>query len=407
MSNATARTLRASESMADLELLWPGGARRLSRRPGRSPSLLILPTRRSPRLLVPSATPGAASMLARHSTSRRQRLAQRVLASSVSTGLLPLLPVWRLVPDDSRPDAVAIEDHVRAHIPHAVGVGVLLGPPRANAKPVLRVFDRSGKTIAFGKVGHTALSVALVRRETEVLLDLARRPFVDIVSPTVLHAGQWQGLEVLLMTALAASQAGAPSWDLPLAAMYELAERDRTDPKPVGGSDYLADLSTRVAELPADRSLTVMFDRVAQHTAATELGFGRWHGDWAPWNMGAPNMGAAAGPLPVWDWERSRAGVPLGFDIVHFVLQRELGRGSDAPATAAALLGVAGDALGRWYATSEQRQATVLLYLTEIVARYAADAGQSPTPALRHRLRTIAAVYSVIIGHQKESHVDA
>jgi hypothetical protein len=401
MSDAT-RTLRASTSMAELELLWPRGARRLSRRPGRSPSLLILPTRRSPRLLVPSASPGAASMLARYSTNRRQRLAQRVLARSVSTGLLPLLPVWRLIPDDSRSDAVDIEDHVRAHVPEAVSVGVLLGPPRANAKPVLRVFDRAGRTIAFGKVGHTPLSAALVRRETEVLLDLQREPLTELVSPTVLHSGEWHGLEVLLMTALAPPHRGAPSWELPLAAMYELAQRRCSEPTPVGGSVYLADLAARVADLPAHRGLTRMFDRVSQDTAATELAFGRWHGDWAPWNTGS-----ATRPLPVWDWERSRDGVPVGFDVVHFVLQQQLVQRADASTTAAALLRLAGDALGRWYATTAQREATVLLYLTEIVQRYAADAGQAPTAALRHRLRTIADVYSVIIGHQKESHVDA
>jgi hypothetical protein len=111
--------------------------------------------------------------------------------------------------------------------------------------------------------------------------------------------------------------------------------------------------------------------------------------------------------VQLWDWERSRAGVPLGFDIVHFVLQEQLVAHADAATTAAALLRVGGEALGRWYAKSQQREATVLLYLTEIVARYVADAGLVPTSALRGRLRTIEAVYSAILGHQKESYVDA
>ena len=313
-----------------------------------------------------------------------------------------MLPVWRLAPAPAGSGGAAIEDHVRSHVPEAGAVGVLLGPPRANAKPVLRIFDRAGTTIAYGKVGHDEFSAGLVRAETAVLLELRRRPMLALEFPTVLHAGEWQGLEVLLMTACKGASEGMPSWELPLAAMYELAEADRTEARTVRGSEYLADLGARVARLPDSRNLAVMYDRVARHTAATELAFGRWHGDWAPWNMGS-----AAGRVQLWDWERSRDGVPLGFDVVHFVLQQQLVAGADPATTAAALLRVAGDALCRWYDRSDQREATVLLYLTEIVARYAADAGPAPTEALRHRLRTIDAVYSAILGQPKESHVDA
>jgi hypothetical protein len=398
----TARTAAAADRLVAHNLLWPDGARRLTRRPGRSSALLVLPTLRSPRMLVPASAPGAESMLVRFSKSRRHLLAQKVLSGSVRTGVLPLLPVWRLAPAPAGSGGAAIEDHVRTHVPEAAAVGVLLGPPRANAKPVLRIFDRAGTTIAYGKVGHNDFSASLVRAETAVLLELRRRPMVTLESPTVLHAGQWQGLEVLLMTACIGTHGGMPTWELPLAAMYELAERDRTDPRTVRGSDYLADLGARVARLPDNQNLAVMFDRVSRHTAATELGFGRWHGDWAPWNMGS-----ASGRVQLWDWERSRDGVPLGFDVVHFVLQQQLVAGADPATTSAALLRVGGDAMDRWYDRPDQREATVLLYLTEIVARYAADAGPAPTEALLHRLRTIDAVYSAILGQSKESHVDA
>jgi hypothetical protein len=398
----TARQTGASEKLAVLPLLWPGGTRRLTRRPGRSESLLVLPSLRSPRMLVPSSAAGAESMLVRYSRSRRHLLAQQVLSRSVRTGLLPLLPVWRLTQTAKQSPGAAIEEHVQAHVPQAVALGVLLGPPRANAKPVLRIFDRAGNTIAYGKVGHTPLSAALVRRETDVLLGLRHRPMVALEIPAVLHSGEWHGLDVLLITALTGMQGGAPSWELPLAAMYEVADGERTEPMPVRGSDYLADLRARVGGLPDNQGLAVMFDRVARHTAATELAFGRWHGDWAPWNMGS-----TPGRVQLWDWERSRAGVPLGFDIVHFVLQEQLVARADPATAAAALLRVGGAALGRWYDQTQQREATVLLYLTEIVARYVGDAGLAPTSALRDRLRTIESVYSVILGHQKESYVDA
>ena len=84
------------EVLGVVSTLWPLGERRPTRRPGRSASLLVLPSRRSPRLLVPARTPGAALMLRRHSNSRRQRLAQEALVWGLRCGVLPFLPVTRM-----------------------------------------------------------------------------------------------------------------------------------------------------------------------------------------------------------------------------------------------------------------------------------------------------------------------
>ena len=66
--------------------------------------------------------------------------------------------------------------------------------------------------------------------------------------------------------------------------------------------------------------------------AGTRLAFGTWHGDWGPWNLRA-----TAGPLLVWDWERSADGVPLGFDLLHFGYQTALQGLGRPPAEAAAV----------------------------------------------------------------------
>lgn len=389
-----------------LDLLWPGGGRRLSRRPGGAPALLVLPARRAPRMLVPTGVPGAETMLWRHSRSRRQRLAQQALARGVRSGLLSWLPLWRLAPGPGGPDGAAIEDHVRTHLPDAASVGVLLGPPRANAKPVLRVFDHAGRTIAFGKVGHAPLSAALVRREAEVLRELGRAPFSTLELPTVLHAGRWQGLEVLLMTALDTPRRGAPSWDLPLDAMYELADRDRREPGTVDGSSYLRGLSERVAALPrtgAGPAVVAMLEHASARTGGTEVAFGRWHGDWAPWNMASRSA-----RVGLWDWERSTVDVPLGFDVVHFALQGLLSRGGPSPVDAPRLLDLTRVPLRRWCRSREQVEATVALYLVEIVVRYTADAGDQPSAALRNRLSRITGIFSQIADHRpEESYADA
>ena len=417
--------MRASVTPADpgrpelpaVAALWPAGYHRLTRRPGRSPALLVLPSRRSPRMLVPTGVAAAGAMLRRHSTGRRQRLGQQVLARGVRSGLLPWLPLWRLVPTAGGGGIDSIEDHVRDALPAAAAVGVLLGPPRANAKPVLRVFDADGRTLAFGKVGYTELSRALVRREGRILRELAGTRFTCLEVPSVLHAGPWGELEVLLLTPLGSSGddpgKAAPrpvptSWELPLAAMVELAEHGGVTREAVASSAYFAGLRQRVDAVPpsARGALECLLGDVSRRAGAVVLGFGRWHGDWAPWNMGGgPRPGR---PVQVWDWERSQPGVPLGFDVVHFLLQREFGRATPQERVTQPLLGTGSRTLERWCPEQESVEATILLYLLDILARYRTDVGGGPTPQLQARVATLEGVAAAIIAdHPRRPRADA
>ena len=357
-------------------------------------------------MLVPTGVPSAATMLARHSRSRRQRLGQAVLSRGVSSGVLSLLPVWRIVPHGDGTGEASIHGYVRAHLPAAASVGALLGPPRANAKPVLRIFDDNGRTIAFGKVGHTDLAGALVRHEHQVLQELRGAGFTHLELPKVLHCGTWRGLDVLLLEALASSDRAQPSWELPASAMYELAEHADVTSAGVGDSSYLRRLRERGAGLPPASPVHDYLEVVTRRTAHTQLSFGRWHGDWAPWNMG---MGSD--PVPLWDWERSQVDVPLGFDFVHFILQEGFKDRDGAPAAVAAVRERSAAALTRWYRDREQVDATVLLYLCEILTRYVADGGADPAPALRTRIKTIMTMFSlfpdIADNTAKESHADA
>jgi hypothetical protein len=355
-------------------------------------------------------------MLARHSRSRGQRLGQAVLSRGVRSGVLSMLPVWRLVPhDDGAGQSSSIQSYVRTHLPAAAYVGALLGPPRANAKPVLRIFDDNGATIAFGKVGHNELAGALVRHEHEVLLELQDGGFRHLELPKVLHCGTWRGLEVLLLGALASSPRAQASWELPESAMYELAEHADVTTARVGESSYFRRLRDRAAALPPSSPVHEHVAFVGRRTARTLLSFGRWHGDWAPWNMGR-----GADPVPLWDWERSQRDVPLGLDVVHFILQAEFKDRADAAAAAAAVHEASAAALARWYHDMEQVDATVLLYLCEILTRYVTDGGADPAPALRTRIETIIEMLSFLARSRenpgkpdstdntaKESHADA
>ena len=56
---------------------------------------------------------------------------------------------------------------------HELVVGVHLGPPRANRKPVLAVADRHGTLLAFAKCGVDPLTDRLVAHEAAALRHLA------------------------------------------------------------------------------------------------------------------------------------------------------------------------------------------------------------------------------------------
>jgi len=316
--------------------------------------------------------------------------AQEILALGHRGRLLRKAPLWRLAPTSQHPAAGSVEAVIREHLPSAAFVGVLLGPPRANAKPVLQVFDAAGATVAFGKVGHNELTQQLVRAEAATLATLHGTPFRHVRVPAVLHAGSWRGGELLLMSTMASSQSRMSSWTPPLDAMAEIAEHGGVSHHDVEQSPYLLDLRERVRALPtSDASLSSLVEQVAERHAGTVLGFGRWHGDWAPWNMGLQSDHAE-----VWDWERSRAGVPLGFDLVHFLVQREFHQGADADQLERSLNAQVPAALARWYDTDEQVNATIALYVLEILERYAADSGDSPTARLKNRMATLMAIVS-------------
>lgn len=385
---------RWHQSLPTVAPLWPGASRRSSRGLGRSPALLVLPTKRSPRVLVPADVKAAGTMLLRHDSGALRRLSREALALGMRGGLLRWLPISRLVPGEDGDATATIEDVARQHVPKAARVGVLLGPPRANAKPVLQVFDHAGRTVAFGKIGHNELAAELVRREAAVLLELGKRQFTHLEAPKVIYSGRWEGLEVLFLTPLSPSPRGSGSWVLPAAATYELAESSGPQFTAVGDSPYVTDLRERAARVDAERMTPLLgpaLDELSAQFGDTILGFGRWHGDWAPWNMGRHDA-----RVQVWDWERSQAGVPLGFDVVHFALQREFRQRAGAAQAADVLLRIAQQTLSRWYKRPDELEATVLLYLVEILQRYILDAGERPTTRMRSRLAVIQTMISTV-----------
>ncbi len=151
----------------------------LGRRPaGGAADYLVLPSPSQPQLLVPLAPAGADLVLERRSRTLPSRLAKTMVAAGIRAGILRVLPVRRLTVGDPALDELV------GWLGGRPGdrLGVLVGPPRANRKPVLRLLARDGSTTAFAKLGATPVTAALVRSEAAALA--ARRGArVDVRAP--------------------------------------------------------------------------------------------------------------------------------------------------------------------------------------------------------------------------------
>jgi len=361
-------------------LLWPAPTTVTlgrDRQPGARRSYLILPSLARPRLLVPRRTRRAAGGAVRgygEQSSAARRVAVRLAAAALTAGAGDPLLRDRL----EVTGVDTIEDHLARELGRPVLVSLHLGPARANRKPVLQLLDPGGGTVGFAKVATTALAGRLVAAETETLRTLARAGLTRLTPPRVLSAGPWRGLDILVQSPLPVRQPRRPAPARLAAATAEVAAVGGITTQPLDGP-YLAGLRERVAALPAGPArdgLAAALDEL--RPAGTALRIGSWHGDWTPWNTAV-----VADTVLAWDWERFAAGVPVGFDALHYDLQpRALGRVDAAGAAAADSVRRAPELLAPLGVPAGSAPAVAVLYLVEILTRYVGD-GQARWDAWR------------------------
>lgn len=203
-----------------------------------------------------------------------------------------------------------------------------LAPGRPNSKPVVQVVSRSGEVLAFAKFGWESLTKRLIRSEANTLRTLSREVHDSPIHvPDVLHSGEWNGLETLIVAPLKGM--GRTPWrseDEVVDAEIALA---RIAP---GGHARLSDSAfwerirgdvSRLANLLEPAAAQVMVsatDWLEREWGDSDLWLGRSHGDWIPPNISIRRDGG----FNVWDWERSEADVPLGVDTLQFILFDEM-----------------------------------------------------------------------------------
>ncbi len=270
--------------------------------------------------------------------------------------------------------ATSEQDSLGVLLAHVVGepsvIGVHLGPPRANRKPILQVVGRSGHTRAFAKVGINDLTRSLVADETAALTALAEVSFARLQVPRIVYAGEWRDHQLLVLAPVPTS-GGSERPALLRRAMVELCDAFGSSEQTLAASGYWEDLGSRVAGLQglsADGLRAAMTD-LRDPASRTRLRFGSWHGDWTRWNMSY-----ARDQVVAWDWERFASGVPAGFDAFHYELQTLVRQRELTPRTALqATLARAGTIMSPFGVPPESAGLVVAAYLLEIGSRYLHD----------------------------------
>ncbi len=327
--------------------------------------LLVVPNARSVRLLVPEQRRAAAAAMRRYSAA----ISTRELVKRLLVGGALRVTGGRLLPDRVRiagPAGESLQSHLGDVLGERVSVSVGIGSVRANRKPVLGVFDRQGRAVAYVKVGDSPVATANVRREADALATVGARTWAVLEPPALLHSGSWNGMHVLVISALSSSpwQGRKSEWRIPDAAMAELAGAFDKGPmalaetpmwrRCLGALDLLFDQEMQT-------KLASALDRVADGVGDRSVQVGAWHGDFTPWNMARRR-----GRVQLWDWERFETGVPVGLDRMHYavnVMTRR--RGFDAAAITEGLsIG------GATMVPLATRDAIAAAYLVSLACRY-------------------------------------
>ncbi|WP_122816506.1 hypothetical protein [Nocardioides pantholopis] len=360
-----------------------------SRRPGRGDAWLVLPSAARPRLLVPAGPGGARLTAQRLARGPRARVTRAAATAVVRRGAALPLPRLRVadpgLAELRRWLAPAGAD------PERCVLGVLLGPPRANRKPVLVLLDGTGQPLCYAKAGVGALSTGLVRAETRALASVAAMGLRSLRVPRVLRTGRWRGLELLATSPLAGRGSLRHPADLPVRATRELMAHGVRRDRPLGASAILAPDRIAAPPVPGLPALAGLRERLLAVAGDRRLPLGAAHGDWTPWNL------ARSGDLvEAWDWERFETDVPQGLDAVHFAASAV---DHDAPARAEERL--LRDLPGQLAACGvDPALARTLLctYLLHICGRYVRDLALEPTASVERRTRWAARLLTDQVG---------
>lgn len=353
------------------QVVWPTAGRievTRSRRPGpQARDYAVLPRPAVPRWFLPADAPAAGAALVGQERGVRRAVVQGLVAAHRGR-LVRRLPVRRLrVTAGHEGSLVAlVEDVVGA----GTEVAIRLGSWSHARSIVVRVLDRDGTTVAFGKVGIDAHGLASVRAEGRNLEHVAGLGLRLVEHSEVIARRAWNGLDVLLVTPLVPGPGAADPAALPVDAMLELARSGGPRTAPLTDSAWWTSVVARLDEV-ADPQLHEELAARARTLAAAArpVPLGPWHGDWTAWNMAW-----SGSRVLLWDWEHFAEDVPVGFDLVHHLAQGLRVSSGTAPGAEAEWRAAAQDVLERHVGLDAPARDLVLAaYLLEVNLRYVLD----------------------------------
>lgn len=366
-------------------------------------SYAVVPNVRHPRFLVPVSAPQAvhAAFGPFHTTdsSSARRLGHVLALGSRIPGSEHLLR--RRLYVSVRPDDDARREMLVPTLARALGrepdevVAVL--PVRRvtpNAKPTLRLFSRAGDALGYAKVGWSPATCAVVDNEVRAVREVAPQ-LRTLEAPQLLAEGTLDGQRYAVVAPLP-PHVGAWRVDPAEATghLLDIAATGQVGESTVAASTWAERVRTRIRAVThaAPDETTVLLgllDALARHDEVVR--FGRWHGDWVPWNVGQ-----VGGRLVVWDWEYSDPDVPVGLDLLHWHFQQALPRTGTLPGAQQALdaatptLAALGVPATQWSLVSAAYLLEMFLRATELAA---AGSGWNPRihPAMLDMTREVTA----------------
>lgn len=364
--------LEAVAGPADvLRLLWGDAAVSATRSPfprTRRHEFLLLPRASRATFLVPARPRLVTEAALRDygtANTRRARLLSRVGAPLGRLGVLGLaLP--RLTVAVGAGDA-GLMAHAEALLGQEVVPAIQLGPIRPNRKPVVQLRARDGRPVAYMKVGITDLTRDRVAHEADALTELeAHRESLSFDFPRLLHFGQVGGVNFAMTGVVdtgsdaALSVEGVDAAVSNLAAAFGVASRD------IRSAPWWSTLIEELDHLegPEAEALRGAAETLIGREGDRPLLEGAAHGDWAPWNMATPQ-----GSAVVWDWERFRRGVPVGWDALHFEIERNRRYGRGPLESITQVIPSCGDVVRRNGAGAGDGRVILASYLLDLGAR--------------------------------------
>jgi len=304
------------------DVLW-GGRTGVRHTPGPTSSgagYVAIPSARRARAFVPGDRLAARAALAsgaqaRSGGSRRARaVASRMVGSAVSRAVFR--DRFWVDGDDPLLDAVGAALGERP-----VAFAAAVRRPGPFRKPVLQAVTPDGRVVGYAKVAWNAVTATNVRAEHAALVLLADAGVTAPRGPAPVGLLDHRGFPVLVTRPMPERLRRYDASDGPppppiSRVVASLPLPSGADPDPIGARLRERFDEARGPALPhVQRALEILLAGVTERTGM--LPAGAWHGDWSSWNLGWVGE-----QLWAWDWEYSRADVPIGLDLPHFTFQQ-------------------------------------------------------------------------------------